>query len=91
MTLFRTRHASAFSLLDLPADPLDVQALAALPQRTLLSLTDRVYRQLDSGHPPAYALEWYSALAGEWARRTDIDGHPKHQAHHGGMENHEEM
>ncbi|MCC3292252.1 hypothetical protein [Arthrobacter sp. zg-Y1110] len=84
MTLFRSRHASAVSLLDLPADPLDTQALAALPQGTLQGLTDRVYRQLDSEHPSAYALEWYSALAREWARRTRSGVRPEAVTHHGG-------
>lgn len=66
----RTPRPSTFSLLDLPADPLDTRALEALPLRTLRALTDRVYHQLDSEHPCAHALEWYSALAGEWARRS---------------------
>lgn len=57
------------SLLDLPEDPLDAQALAALPHRTLQALTDRIYQQLDSEYPSAYTLEWYSAVTKEWARR----------------------
>ncbi|MCQ1988133.1 hypothetical protein [Arthrobacter sp. zg-Y844] len=90
MTLFRSRHASALSLLDLPADPLDVQALAALPQGTLEGLTDRVYRQLDSEQPSAYALEWYSALTHEWARRMRSGARLEAPAHHGGAGDHEE-
>ncbi|MCC9205964.1 hypothetical protein [Arthrobacter sp. zg-Y769] len=90
MTVFRTRHRSALSLVDLPADPLDVQALAELPRKTLQSLTDRVYRQLDSEHPSAYALEWYSALTGEWARRISADSHPEKRSHYGGTVSHEE-
>lgn len=67
---FPTQRRSALSWMDLPTDPLDTEALAALPQRTLQALTDRVFHQLNSDHPSAFALEWYSALCGEWARRT---------------------
>ncbi|MCC3267216.1 hypothetical protein [Arthrobacter gengyunqii] len=69
----RTQGQSVLSLPDLPADPLDTETLAALPLQTLQALTDRVFHQLDSDFPSAYALEWYSALSGEWARRTEQD------------------
>lgn len=68
--LFPAHRPSALSWMDLPSDPLDTEALEALPQHTLQALTDRVFHQLDSDHPSAFALEWYSALCGEWARRT---------------------
>ena len=64
------RRPSALSWVDLPTDPLDTEALSALPLQTLQTLTDRVFHQLDSDHPSAYALEWYIALSGEWVRRT---------------------
>lgn len=76
------------SLLNLPADPLDLSALANLPLRTLESLTDRVYQQLDSEHPSAYSLEWYSALTGEWARRMTAGGHPEEPSGQAGMADH---
>lgn len=81
--LFQPRRS--LSLLNLPADPLDVKALADLPLRTLESLTDRVYQQLDSEHPSAYTLEWYSALTGEWARRMTDGDRPEEPSGRAGM------
>ncbi|WP_146364079.1 hypothetical protein [Arthrobacter yangruifuii] len=86
--LFNPRPSSVLSLLDFPADPLDKKALAELPLRTLQSLTDRVYRQLDSEHPCADALEWYSALAGEWSRRTADGGRREMPARQAGRADH---